>query len=69
MSDGSIRLGLASRVGRHREEKAMSIAKALIEGAKLAALFAAVALVVWSMPEYDAEQINQENPQIVRFGG
>jgi hypothetical protein len=46
----------------------MTIAKALIEGAKLAALFGAVALVVWSMPEYDAEKIDQENPQIVRFG-
>jgi hypothetical protein len=57
-----------ARVSRHREEKAMTIAKALIEGAKLAALFGAVALVVWSMPEYDAEKIDKENPQIVRFG-
>jgi hypothetical protein len=30
----------------------MNFIKLLVEGAKLAALFSAVALVVWSMPEY-----------------
>lgn len=46
----------------------MSIVKALVEGVKLAALFGAVALVVWSMPEHDTGPMEQDGPQIVRIG-
>lgn len=31
----------------------MNLAKRLIEGMKMIALFGAIALVVWSMPEHD----------------
>ena len=31
----------------------MNVGKHLLEGLKMVALFGAIALVVWSMPEYD----------------
>jgi hypothetical protein len=31
----------------------MKLAKHLVDGLKMTALFAAIALVVWSMPDYD----------------
>jgi hypothetical protein len=37
----------------------MKIAKHLVEGLKMVALFGAIALVVWSMPEY--EGLHTEN--------
>lgn len=37
----------------------MKLARFLIEGAKLAALFGAIVLVVWSMPQYDGTYTRQ----------
>ena len=37
----------------------MKIVKHLLEGAKLLALFGAVALVVWTMPEPSIERVQQ----------
>ena len=41
----------------------MKIAKHLLEGVKLLALFGAVALVVWSMPERGVEYAHQSAGQ------
>ena len=47
----------------------MQIAKLMLDGTKLVALFGAVALVVWSMPERAPEPIDKDNRQILQFTG
>jgi hypothetical protein len=47
----------------------MNIRKNLLEGLKLAALLGAIALVVWSMPEYEghyAQASGQHDPALNR---
>lgn len=47
----------------------MKFLKHLLEGLKLAALFGAIALVVWSMPDYEghyAQASGQHDPGLSR---
>ena len=47
----------------------MKITKFILEGAKLAALFGAVALVVWGMPDYVPKPSAENGDRVVQIQG
>ena len=47
----------------------MKITKFILEGAKLAALLGAVALVVWGMPDYVPEPNAENGNRVVQLRG